>query len=293
MIEINLLEALAALQEYGTLSTASSHLHVSQPALSRSMQKLEEELDVQLFERTKNRLTLNTTGKLAASYAKRILELENEMISVVREHDRSLHTLSIGYCAPSPRMEMQGILNELYPDIEMLTAMQKEEELIKGLYMRRYNMIILSHPLQQDDLVCMYYGSEHLYFSVVASHPAARYKDKGVPFSFLDGETFVQVSDVGIWESVKKKMLPHSTIIPEADLDSLNTIINASSLSGFATDITISMFRSKQNRDRIFVPITDPEASMQYYCICLKENADILSRWFDYLKRHQKTFTSR
>mgnify|MGYP003550694747 FL=1 len=40
MIEMNLLETLAAFDTYGTLSASSIHLHISQPALSRSMQKL-------------------------------------------------------------------------------------------------------------------------------------------------------------------------------------------------------------------------------------------------------------
>ena len=69
MIEIYLLEQLAAFQEYGTLSESAEHLHLSQPSLSRSMQKLEKQLGVKLFERHKNKLILNDTGILAASYA--------------------------------------------------------------------------------------------------------------------------------------------------------------------------------------------------------------------------------
>ena len=40
MIELQLLEQLLALERHGTLSAASAALHLSQPALSRSMQKL-------------------------------------------------------------------------------------------------------------------------------------------------------------------------------------------------------------------------------------------------------------
>ena len=43
MIEIYLLEQLAAVAKYGTLLKASEELHLSQPALSRSMKKLEEQ----------------------------------------------------------------------------------------------------------------------------------------------------------------------------------------------------------------------------------------------------------
>lgn len=53
MIEIYLLEQLAAVAKYGTLSAAAEHLHLAQPSLSRSMQKLEDLLGVTLFERKK------------------------------------------------------------------------------------------------------------------------------------------------------------------------------------------------------------------------------------------------
>ena len=106
MIEVYLLEALCALYDYGTLSSAAEHLHISQPALSRSMQKLEDQLGVSLFERTKNRITLNETGKMAASMARRILESEEDMITAVSNYDSSLNTISAGYCTPGLPQEM-------------------------------------------------------------------------------------------------------------------------------------------------------------------------------------------
>lgn len=44
MIEIHLFEQLVAFASCGTLSAAADQLHISQPALSRSMQRLEDEL---------------------------------------------------------------------------------------------------------------------------------------------------------------------------------------------------------------------------------------------------------
>ena len=77
MIEIYLLEQLATFEECKTLSKAAEKLLVSQPALSRSMQKLEDKIGVRLFERSKNRIFLNKYGKLAASYARQIINKEN------------------------------------------------------------------------------------------------------------------------------------------------------------------------------------------------------------------------
>lgn len=47
------LKQLVTISEVKTLSKASEILLISQPALTRSIQKLEEELDIKLFDRTK------------------------------------------------------------------------------------------------------------------------------------------------------------------------------------------------------------------------------------------------
>ena len=78
MIEIYLLEQLKAFHDCGTLSAASEQLHLSQPALSRSMKKMEEILGVTLFERQKNKIALNENGMMAAGYSAKILEQEKE-----------------------------------------------------------------------------------------------------------------------------------------------------------------------------------------------------------------------
>ena len=68
MIETSLLEQLVAFAEYGTLSEAAAKLHTSQPAVTRAMKRLENDLNVPLFTRTKNHISLNETGLLAVDY---------------------------------------------------------------------------------------------------------------------------------------------------------------------------------------------------------------------------------
>ena len=54
MIENYLWEQLVAVANYHTLSDAAKKLYVTQPALSRSMKKLEQIIGVELFKRRKN-----------------------------------------------------------------------------------------------------------------------------------------------------------------------------------------------------------------------------------------------
>ena len=102
MIDINLWQELAVFEKYGTLSKTAEELFISQPALSRSMNRLEEELGVTIFSRSKNKLTLNENGKLASEFAKEFIKYEENAISSIRAFDRKNRTISIGACAPMP-----------------------------------------------------------------------------------------------------------------------------------------------------------------------------------------------
>lgn len=75
MLNLELLEELVAFQEFGTLSATAEHLMLTQPTVTRGMKKLEQELGVTLFDRSKsNRIVLNDTGVLAANEAKKLLQ---------------------------------------------------------------------------------------------------------------------------------------------------------------------------------------------------------------------------
>lgn len=74
MPELNQLHQLVTIANVGTISKAAEIIHLSQPALTRSMQRLESEWNVTLFDRQKNKVALNKTGELAVQYARRILD---------------------------------------------------------------------------------------------------------------------------------------------------------------------------------------------------------------------------
>lgn len=58
------LNAFAVIVEQSSLNKASKLLNLSQPALSRKIAKLEEELGVNLFDRRGKRLEITSTGRL-------------------------------------------------------------------------------------------------------------------------------------------------------------------------------------------------------------------------------------
>lgn len=143
MIEIHLFEQLAAFADCGTLSAAAEQLHISQPALSRSMQRLEEELGVSLFERQKSRLTLNETGELAVRYARNLLLQEESMIQQLRDFDRKRRTICVGSCAPVLIPDFATLLSRLYEGMTISTELTGDPRLPEYLREGRYQIAIL------------------------------------------------------------------------------------------------------------------------------------------------------
>ena len=145
MIENYLLEQFVAVARYGTLLKASEELHISQPSLSRSMKKLEEEFGVALFHRENSKIALNETGKVAVEYAQRALDANQEMIDHVIAYERSLRTVFVGSCAPLPINDMMATLQERLPGKTISTEIANDERLITGLKNRAYQLVILHH----------------------------------------------------------------------------------------------------------------------------------------------------
>lgn len=131
MVTLTQLEELIRFAECSTLSGAAEKCHISQPALSRSMQKLEDDFGVPLFNRGKNRTALNACGRLAAEGARRIISGVQGVLENVRALDRRLRTISVGSCAPAPLWDIVPLLAALYRDRTISTELREDHELIR------------------------------------------------------------------------------------------------------------------------------------------------------------------
>src|SRR6186997_3453316 len=98
-VELRHLRYFAAVAAHGSFSRAANNLHLTQPALSRQVKDLEEELGVPLFIRGKNAVTLTSAGELFYEEARDLLARADQAIQRVRGEARN-EILRVGY-APS------------------------------------------------------------------------------------------------------------------------------------------------------------------------------------------------
>jgi LysR family transcriptional regulator, benzoate and cis,cis-muconate-responsive activator of ben and cat genes len=98
-MELRHLRYFVAVAAHGSFNRAAKFLHLTQPALSRQVKNLEEELGVLLLVRGQNRVKLTESGDLFYEEAREVIARANEAVQRVRGEARS-ETLHIGY-APS------------------------------------------------------------------------------------------------------------------------------------------------------------------------------------------------
>ena len=269
MLETYLLEYLLAFDECGNLSMASKKLNVSQPSLTRAMQKLENELGTTLFLRTGNKIELNKVGKMVVKHAKIVIECIKNLETDVQDYINSKQTLSIGYVAPGPMFKFISKVYATFPDKKITTELKDEKSLINGLQNRTYDFIFLNREITNKNFVCKKCMEENLYISVPNSHFVADIKS-GVYFKDIDRQSFLMSSSVGVWDKIVREKLPHSKFLLQKD-ENLAEVANSSSLTSFATDVSNESGRY-YNNTRINIPILDNEAKMTFYFVCLNEN---------------------
>ena len=280
MIEIYLLEQLAAFSRCGTLSAASEELHISQPAMTRSMKKIEEELGVTLFERQKNRILLNDNGRLAADLALQILERNQNMINQVRSYDRSKRTIALGCCAPVPSYELAPRLQQLYSEMTISSDIHNDDILLQGLDHDIYQLIVTHTKPVQSSYFYRICGHENLSVSVPPAHPLAAFDE--ISFRDLEDVPMLQYTQVGFWYELVKEKIPNPHLLLQENRTTFTEIAQFSALPTFFSDY-FSQNGNGKSPSRKIIPINDAEAKVTYYLVCKIADKKRFKLLFDHL----------
>lgn len=84
LLDLSLLQTLVAIQHAGTLARAADKVGRTQSALSLQVQRLEQTLGVELFDRSGRALAFTDAGEAMLQYANRLLDLNREAVNSVR-----------------------------------------------------------------------------------------------------------------------------------------------------------------------------------------------------------------
>ena len=136
-----------AVAEALNFTKAAALLRVAQPALSRRVQDLEDEIGVDLLKRSPRGVVLTAEGKVFLDKTRLILKLADESVEQVRALARGEEgELHMGY-APAPTVEILppalAAFQKAFPRVRVLLHDFSEQELIEGLRNGRLELALM------------------------------------------------------------------------------------------------------------------------------------------------------
>ena len=158
-----------------SFSQAAKRLYVSQPALSLTIRKLEEDLGLQIFDRTTKPISLTAEGKVYMETAQHILRLTEQLDSYINDR-RTLKTGQLTVAAPHlflvyllPRIIGKFAQDEVLVDFSLLEgdSIQLREMLLSD----KADLIIDTTEYEPDLLVQYKLLEENILLVVPSANP--------------------------------------------------------------------------------------------------------------------------
>lgn len=180
-MEIRQLRYFVAVAEELNFSRAAGRMYLSQPALSQQIHKLEQELDVALFDRSGRRIVLTEAGTALLEGARRVLTEVEQTTRATREAGGAERShLSVGFPEYANHTAVADILQTFqrrYPYVdleehEMFTlqqTLQQVEDLQKG----SLDVAFLLSPVNNEALATQHVLDIELVAALPENHPLA------------------------------------------------------------------------------------------------------------------------
>ncbi|WP_433583824.1 LysR family transcriptional regulator [Paenibacillus amylolyticus] len=174
------------------VTEAAGKLHVTQSSLSKTIQRLEDDLGVPLFDRIGRKLRLNDFGRTFLQRTEKALfELEQGKREIADLSNPDQGTLQLAVTTAST---LPGILREFRknkPDIQFHVQMVSLENMSRLLHRGEVDFCLSSPPIQGDDIECQLLYDDQIVVAVPMGH---RYADRSsIQLTELKNERFVGV----------------------------------------------------------------------------------------------------
>lgn len=278
-MDLEQLRQLVAVDETGTMSGAAQRAHVTQPSLSRSMQRLEADLGCELFDRTRNSARLNEAGRVAVEHARDVLAAEQRMRDALDDLARKRRTLRVASVAPAPVWNLTARTVERFPGTILAPEVLPDAEVERRLFDRTADLAIMRKPIALPNCECIPLMTENLFVSVPAAHPLAMRKH--VSFADLAGETFLVLDGIGFWKDVYEQGIPDVHSIVQRDREVFTQLVDSSDILCFTTDAPQN---SNHVRGRVEVPLSDASAHATFFLVALHQNSERVREIVDWVK---------
>ena len=180
------LEYILAVDELRHFAKAAEYCNVTQPTLSAMIQKLEDELNTKLFDRTTQPVQPTLTGRKVIEQARIALRQTNQIKEIVKEETRSVEgVFRIGVLPTIAPYLLPRFLEE-YPSLDIRVTEMKTQECLEALKGGVLEAVLIAGAAEGDHFhsIPLYYES---FLGYVSKHNAL-FKKEMIRSSEVNGE---------------------------------------------------------------------------------------------------------
>lgn len=200
-MHIESLKYFQEIAEVKSISKVANNSHISQPALSQQIQKLEDSLGQELFIRSNRGVKLTESGEVVLKYADNIIRTYNKMLSDLNQQQNKEikiegeHTIAT-YCLPCAILNMQFKFPNHKYNLVAASSAKIEQDVLSDIC----EVGFTTHPAEADNLHSEEVINEKV---VLISPPAFDLPEKIKLEEILDNKFVILKEDCIIKENFK------------------------------------------------------------------------------------------
>jgi DNA-binding transcriptional LysR family regulator len=241
----------------GSVTRGASRLGLSQPAVSRSIQRLEQELGAEVFARSKRGVVLTRAGSHLLASSKRLLdgfESVKRLIKSDSQEPRGIYSIGVhadlaGHTVPK---FMASLLKE-FQDLEFQLVHDLSRELTKKVINFELEFGIVVNPVRHPDLTIVKLYSDEVGFWVKKGESTARLlRQKRVPI--ICNPDLLQTTNL-LARIRKEKVLEEPRLVHTTNLHLIADLVASGAGVGIVPASTALLHNSPQIRPITRLPI--------------------------------------
>lgn len=285
-MDITILKYFKIIAESGSLTKAAQQLNITQPAMSAMLKKLEEELGVELFDRSPNRIYLNKTGEIALIHVNAILRNVEQLKADVLSAARQNQILSIAFCDPGVRWFSVPRFSIAHPEVQLKDDLYEGDDTVKLLSERVYDLMVTPQKIQNSRIQSLPFLHDQVYLSIpessnLVAHTSISIREipaQALLYPQIGGYFLTQMEKVITEEHLPITLVKNNYNVTQHLIRTTNFL---------ATISTLSMDLRNDGTHRTLLPMTDPELNVLYYISYLKTNREKVKVFLQWGKQYK------
>ncbi|MDF2668436.1 MAG: LysR family transcriptional regulator [Paenibacillus sp.] len=292
---LNHLDVFATVVEQKSLNKAAQSMNISQPALSRKIGQLEDELGVLLFDRKGKRLELTRIGHICYETALDMRKLEEKLLhTIAKYHTSGISSIKIGASLTTLQSTLPDLIalyTKDYPETDIKALTGKTHEIVSMVKDKKVDLGLVASRIDHSELNCVPLFDDHLSLVLPTGHTWC--SRESIDIDDLQQLPMILFSKGTWYRILMDELFQRYSVSPDVkmEIDSFEAIIRLVSTCNVATLLPKSYLRQTllDNNGLVLRDVKELRDTVRTTSLIFSESAALNAStlmWIDKAKRY-------